>query len=77
MKDSFTCYLDLTHINEELEDVECEAQLNIYSGYNTSDDPSEIEVLSVKCIGNSPALEGQFIELTEQVENKIIKRYNS
>lgn len=75
MKDSFTCYLDLTHINEELEDVEIEATLDLYRGSGDSDDPSEIEVVSVKCVGNSPALEGQYIETTDELENQIINKY--
>lgn len=75
MKDSFTCYLDLTHINEELEDVEIEATLDLYRGSGDSDDPSEIEVVSVKCVGNSPALVGQYIETTDELENQIINKY--
>lgn len=76
MKDTFTCWLDLTHIHDDLEDVECEIDLDLYnSRTNESDDPSEIEVLSVKCIGNCPALEGQYIELTQKLEDKIIDRY--
>lgn len=78
MKDSFTCYLDLTHINDELEDVECEAELELYEGSNDSDDPSEIEVLSVKCIDEScPALFGQEIKTNQELEERICERYIS
>lgn len=78
MKDSFTCWLDLTHIHDDLEDVECEIDVDLYSGSGESDDPSEIEVLSIKCIDEDcPALLGQFIELTDKLEDQIIERYQS
>lgn len=77
MKDSFNCYLDLTHINEELEDVECEAHLDIYKGSNTSDDPSEISIESIQCVDNKcQALFGHYLEVTEKLESTIIKNYN-
>lgn len=77
MKDSFTCFIGLEHIHDELTDVEIEASLELYRGSGGYDDPSEIEVVSVKCVGNCPALEGQFIEVTDDLENQIIKKYNS
>lgn len=75
MKDTFTCFIGLEHIHDELTDVEIEATLDLYSGSNSYDDPSEIEVVSIKCVGNSPALEGQYIETTDELENQIINKY--
>lgn len=76
MKDTVKMNLDLDHIDEDLIDLECEVELELYEGTNDSDDPSEFEVLSVKCIDEAcPALFGQFINGIDHLEEYIIKKY--
>lgn len=72
-----TINIDLSHINEELNDTECLVEYESYKGTtegNNSFDPSEIEVLSVK-IKNEwecPALAGQEIAI-DPIHDQVIE----
>lgn len=73
-------YLDLTHLNEELVDMKCEVDIKVYHGSTqgcTSDDPSSIDILSVKLCNPSdcPAIGSNEITITEEMEEQIYDKY--
>ena len=71
-----TINIDLTHINEDLNGVDCEVEYEEYSGTNNTDDPSTIEILSIKLTNpeECPALAGQEINIDPIIEKQIMKR---
>lgn len=47
MQDSFTTVICCNHDGEEIPDVKVEIKVDYYRGRNESDDPCEIEIISV------------------------------
>lgn len=82
MKDTITRELNLESIHPELGDMECIVELDVYKGSTegmTSDDPSEIEILSVKLENpnDCPAIGSNEITLDPIIEEQILESYES
>lgn len=85
-----TLTLSLEHIHEELADIECEVELEYYQGscgrvghfyWSTeSDDPSGVEILSVKSLvdyktndGKMEIKKGQKLNQNDDLEEQILE----
>lgn len=79
--ETFQVNLDFTHIDRDLIDIPCNVELELYRGSGDIDDPSEIDILSIKTaepvnIGMVLLNEGFPFELTKDLEKDILNKYS-
>lgn len=79
MKDSIILNLSLEHIHKDLIDMKCKVEIDVYKGSTegyTSDDPSEIDILSVKLVNpnDCPAIGSNEISIDPEIERQIYAR---
>lgn len=83
MKTSLEMTLSFEHIHKDLVDIPCDVQVEAYEGSNDPDDPSEIEVLSIKCTehvvweGKMLVMKGDDLPNHEEAEEAIYEQFSS